>query len=327
MIVRLHPMAKLILTRVAISVVALIVLSSMLFWILEFLPGDFADAVLGRGRTAARLAEIREAFGLNRPAYVRYFEWMANALVLDFGRSWIWWRPVWEIIEPRFYNSMLLAALTALFAVPLGLALGTWAAARKGTVFDRTTTLGTLVLFSVPDFVLAYFLAFLFVVTFRIFPAHTAWVRDISWPDRLHGLALPVLVLTLISLAPIMRLTRASILNVLGDDYIEMAHLKGMSPWRIVLHHALPNAVAPIINVTLMVTAHLIVGVVIIETLFSYRGMGSYMVESVVRRDLPVVQACGMIFAAIYILLFLIADIISVLSNPRLRHPNREPMN
>jgi peptide/nickel transport system permease protein len=327
MMVRFHPVAKLILGRVAVSVIALIVLSSMLFWILEFLPGDFADAVLGRGHTPERLAEIREAFGLNRPAYVRYFEWISNALSLDFGRSWIWRRSVWEIIEPRLYNSLLLAALTALFAVPLGLMLGIWAAARKGTTFDRTTTLSTLVLFSVPDFVLAYFLAFLFVVTIRIFPAHTAWVHDISWPDRLYGMALPVLVLTLISLAPIMRLTRASILNVLGNEYIEMAHLKGMSPWWIISRHALPNAIAPIINVTLMVCAQLIVGVVIIETLFSYRGMGSYMVASVVLRDLPVVQASGMIFAAIYILLFLVADIISVLSNPRLRHPNRVPMN
>jgi peptide/nickel transport system permease protein len=231
------------------------------------------------------------------------------------------------MIAPRFYNSILLAALTVLFAVPLGLLLGTWAAARKGSVIDRATSFGTLLLFSVPDFVLAYFLAFLFVVTIRIFPAFTAWMPDISWADRLYGMALPVLVLTLVSLAPIMRLTRASILNVLGNAYIEMAHLKGMTPWWIITRHALPNAVAPIINVVIMICAQLIVGVVVIETLFSYRGMGSYLVESVVLRDLPVVQAAGMIFAAIYISLFLAADIVSMLSNPRLRQPNRPPPN
>lgn len=326
MIVR-HHMAKQIGTRVAVSLFALIVLSSMLFWALELLPGDFADAILGRGRTPERLAEIREAFGLNRPAYVRYFEWISNAFVLDFGYSWIRSGSVWELIGPRLFNSLVLAGLTVIVAVPLGLGLGIWAAARKGSSFDRAASLGSLVLFSVPDFVLAYFLAFLFVVTFRIFPAHTAWVQEISWPDRLYGLALPVLVLTLVSLAPVMRLTRASIVNVLGNPYIEMAHLKGMSPWRIITHHALPNAIAPIFNVIVMVTAHLIVGVVIIETLFSYRGMGSYMIESVMLRDLPVVQACGMIFAVIYISLFLLADIISVLSNPRLRQPNREARN
>ncbi len=327
MTVRLHPIAKMIIARVAVSVAALLALSFMLFWVLEFLPGDFADAILGRNATPERLVEIREWFGLNRPAHVRYADWMIGALSFDFGYSWVWWRPVWEMIAPRLYNSLQLAALTVLFAVPLGLVLGTWAAARRGSVVDRTTSFATLLLFSVPDFVLAYFLAFLFVVTIRIFPAHTAWMPDISWPDRLYGMALPVIVLTLVSLAPIMRLTRASILNVLSNYYIEMAHLKGLSPWRIITRHALPNAVAPIVNVTLMITAQLIVGVVIIETLFSYRGMGSYMVESVMLRDLPVVQACGMIFAAIYISLFLVADIVSMLSNPRLRRPNRKPLN
>jgi peptide/nickel transport system permease protein len=146
---------------------------------------------------------------------------------------------------------------------------------------------------------------------------------DISLADRLHGMALPVLTLTLVSLAPIMRLTRASILNVLAEPYVEMARLKGLTPWRVVARHALPNALGPIINVTIMVVAHLIVGVVIVEVLFSYRGLGSFLVESVVSRDLPVVQAAGMIFATIYIVMFLVADIIAVISNPRLRLPDR----
>ena len=183
-------------------------------------------------------------------------------------------------------------------------------------------SLGTLVLFSVPDFALAYFLAFIFVITFQVFPAHTAWMPDIAWGERLYGMALPILTLTLLSLAPIMRLTRASILNVLSDAYIEMAHLKGMTPWRVITRHALPNALGPIINVTIIIIAHLIVGVVIVEVVFSYRGMGSFLVDSVVSRDLPVVQACVMIFASIYIALFLPADIVSIMSNLRLRYPN-----
>jgi peptide/nickel transport system permease protein len=230
MAVRLHPVTTMIRARVAVSVVALFVVSSMLFWALELLPGDFADAILGRGGTPERLAAIREAMGLDRAAYLRYADWVVGAVSLDFGTSWKWRTPVWPIIAPRLYNSLLLAALTAILAVPLGLVLGTVAAARKGTLADRMTSLGTLVLFSVPDFFLAYFLAFVFVVTYRVFPAHTAWMPDIGWGERLHGMALPVLVLTLLSLAPIMRLTRASILNVLGDAYIEMAHLKGMTP-------------------------------------------------------------------------------------------------
>ena len=170
---------------------------------------------------------------------------------------------------------------------------------------------------------LAYFLAFILVVTLGVFPAFTAWMPDISLGDRLYGMAMPTLTLTLVSLAPIMRLTRASLLNVLGDPYIEMARLKGLTPWRVVTRHALPNALAPIINVTIMIAAQLIVGVVVVEVLFSYRGMGSFLVESVASRDLPVVQACGMIFATIYICLFLVADIVSVVSNPRLRKPDR----
>ncbi len=136
-------------------------------------------------------------------------------------------------------------------------------------------------------------------------------------------MALPILTLTLVSLAPIMRLTRASILNLFAEPYIEMARLKGLTPWRVVTRHALPNALGPIINVTIMIIAHLIVGVVIVEVLFSYRGLGSFLVESVASRDLPVVQASGMIFATIYIFLFLVADIIALVSNPRLRKPDR----
>ena len=322
MAVRLHPVTTMILARVAVGVVALFVISSMLFVALELLPGDFADAILGRSRTPERLAAIREALGLDRAAHLRYADWVVGALSLDFGTSWKWRTPVWPIIAPRLFNSVLLAALTAIVAVPLGLVLGTVAAAKRGTFPDRMASLGTLVLFSVPDFVLAYFLGFLFIVTYRVFPAFTAWVPDIAWGERLHGMALPVVVLTLVSLAPIMRLTRASILNVLGDAYIEMAHLKGMTPWRVITRHALPNALGPIINITIMIIAHLIVGVVVIEVLFSYRGMGSFLVDSVVSRDFPVVQACVMIFASIYIALFLLADIVSIISNPRLRHPN-----
>lgn len=321
--VRRHPVTTMILARIAVGVVALFVISSMLFLALELLPGDFADAILGRNRTPERLAAIREALGLDRAAHLRYADWVVDALSLDFGYSWKWGTPVWPIIAPRLHNSLLLAALTAMFAVPLGLALGIYAAVKKGALFDRTTSLGTLVLFSMPDFVLAYFLAFILVVTIPVFPAFTAWMPDISLGDRLYGMALPVLTLTLVSLAPIMRLTRANILNVLGEPYIEMARLKGMTPWRVVAYHALPNVLGPIINITIMVIAHLIVGVVIVEVLFSYRGLGSFLVESVASRDLPVVQACSMIFATIYIFLFLIADIIAVVSNPRLRNPDR----
>ncbi len=323
MAVRRHPVTTMILARVAVGVVALFVISSMLFVALELLPGDFADAILGRGRTPERLAAVREALGLDRAAHLRYADWVVGALSLDFGTSWKWGTPVWPIIAPRLYNSLLLAALTAIFAVPLGLVLGVYAATKKGTLFDRTTSLGTLVLFATPDFVLAYFLAFILVVTFRVFPAFTAWMPDISLGDRLYGMALPTLTLTLVSLAPIMRLTRASILNLLAEPYIEMARLKGLTPWRVITRHALPNALGPIINVTIMIIAHLIVGVVIVEVLFTYRGLGSFMVESVASRDLPVVQASGMIFATIYIFLFLVADIIALASNPRLRNPDR----
>ena len=313
-----------IFARVAVGIVARVGISSLLFVALELLPGDFANAVLGRDGTPERLAAIREALGLDRPAHLRYADWVVGALSLDFGYSWKWGTPVWSLIAPRLYNSLLLAALTAFFAVPLGLVLGTYAAAKKGAFFDRTTSLGTLVLFAVPDFVLAYFLAFIFVVTFEVFPAFTAWMPDISLADRLHGMALPILTLTLVSLAPIMRLTRASILNVLAEPYIEMARLKGLTPWRVVTRHALPNALGPIINVTIMIIAHLIVGVVVVEVLFSYRGLGSFLVDSVASCDLPVVQASVMTFATIYICLFLGADIVSVVSNPRLRKPDQE---
>ena len=230
-------------------------------------------------------------------------------------------RPVADQIGFRLENTLLLAAVAAMIAVPLAICLGLVAAIRQGTVFDRGISVSTLLAISVPEFFIGYILIFFVAV-------HLGWLPSMSnvnarmdlW-DKLPLLILPALTLTLVSVAHMMRMTRAAVISVMNSPYIEMAELKGIRNWRIVVQHALPNVLSPIINIVILNLAYLVVGVVVVEVVFTYPGMGQYMVDSVSKRDVPVVQACGLIFATVYVGLNMTADILSILANPRLRHP------
>ncbi|MEZ5478222.1 MAG: ABC transporter permease [Thiolinea sp.] len=264
---------------------------------------------------------MRQELGLDRPAPVRYFDWLTSALGGDFGKSLATGKQVSEQIAPRFANTLFLALYAAAIAVPLALLLGVLAALYRNSVFDRITNVLTLTSISSPEFFVGYILILFFAVKYPIFPALANITPDMDFTEKLYRLFLPAMTMVLVVTAHMMRMTRASIISLLASPYIEMARLKGVPQSRVITHHALPNAWAPIINVIALNLAYLITGVVLVEVVFVYPGIGQLLVDSVTKRDFPVVQACCLIFAVTYILLNLLADVGSIITNPRLRHP------
>jgi peptide/nickel transport system permease protein len=264
---------------------------------------------------------MREQLGLDRAAPIRYFEWLGGAVTGDFGNSLVSQKPVSEAIGSRFANTLFLAVYAAVIAVPVAIFLGILVALYRNTVFDRVANVLTLTSISAPEFFLGYVLILFFAVKWGMFPAISNIDDDMSLLDKLERTFLPALTMVLVVVAHMMRMTRASIINLLASPYVEMARLKGVPAWKVIVKHTLPNAWAPIINVVALNLAYLITGVVLVEVVFVYPGIGQMLVDSVTKRDFPVVQACCLIFAGTFILLNLAADIGSILTNPRLRHP------
>ena len=318
-----------ILKRLFLGLVTLLVVSLIIFGSIQFLPGDFAEAVLGQAATTETVAAFRRELGLDQPAYIRYFDWIGSVMTGDFGTSFSGRaasgmdrsRSVADLIAPRLANTLFLAGMTAVIAVPLALFLGITAALWRNSYYDRIINASTLTTISFPEFFVAYILILLLGTLWAVFPSLSDVQQGISFGERVYKCALPSLTLTLVIVAHMMRMTRAAIINLLASPYIEMAQLKGESPRRVVLIHALPNAWAPISTVIAFNLAYLVVGVVVVEVVFVYPGIGQLMVDAVSSRDIPVVQACALIFAATYILLNLIADVIGIITNPRLLHP------
>lgn len=311
----------LIVKRLSLGALTLLIISLIIFLAIEALPGDTAQQILGQGATPEALARLREDLGLNEPLFVRYFAWLSDALRFEFGTSVANQRPVAEQLGPRFLNTLYLAAFAAAMAVPTAIILGILAALYRNSVFDRVSNSLALVSISSPEFFLGYILILFLAVQNQIFPPIAAVTPNMSFVDRLEATFLPALTMALVVMAYMMRMTRAAIINLLASPYIEMARLKGVPQRRVIVHHALPNALAPIINVVALNLAYLITGVVLVEVVFVYPGVGQLLVDSVSKQDGPVVQACCLIFAATFILFNLIADVGSILSNPRLRHP------
>ena len=314
-------MGKLIGQRLTLGLLTLLAASVLIFVGTELLPGDLASAILQNNATPETLAQVRTELGLDRPAYVRFFEWFFGALRGRLGHSLANNMDVWEELQPRFANTLFLAAYAALVAVPLAVGLGLLAAIRQGGLFDRFINFITLLTISVPEYFLAYLLIKYVTVQLGWFPSIASVSDETPWTARLHLIFLPMLTLVLVIVAHMMRMTRASVLSIMASPYIEMAILKGLPKWRIVVEHALPNALAPIISVIALNLAYLVTGVVVVETVYVYPGLGQLMVDAVSKHDVPVVQACGLIFASAFILLNMTADILAIMSNPRLRHP------
>ena len=316
-----------ILQRTLVGFVTLLFVSVLIFVGTSILPGDVAQIILGQMATPESLAALRAKLGVDQPAYIRYFMWLGDFLTGDLGVSKAGsgfgtvGTPISEMLIPRLLNALQLASVVAVIAIPLSLALGLLAAMHPGTRLDRIVTFSTLSLISVPEFMVATFLVLILAVFLRWLPATAYMSGDETGWKLIRALAMPTLTLVILASSQIIRMTRATVLNVMSSPYIEMAILKGVPRKRIILRHALFNAIGPIVNVIALNLAWLISGVVIVETIFAYPGLAKLMIDAVQTRDLPLVQACAMIFCVVYIILILIADMASILSNPRLRHP------
>ena len=315
------PILKLIAQRIALGLLLLFAVSVLIFVGTQILPGDVAQSILGQSATAESLANLREAQGLNDPAYIRYLKWLGGILTGNLGTALSSGQDIASAIGGRLWNTLFLAFWAAVVSVPLAIGLGLLAVRYRNGFIDKLISGLALASTSLPEFFIGYLLVYFFAVQWQIFPGISTVYDGMPFLERMKAIALPATALTLVVLAHMMRMTRAAILNVMQSAYIETAELKGLSPFEIIRKHAFPNAIAPVVNVVTLNLAYLIVGVVVVEVIFVYPGMGQYLVDHVAKRDVPVVQAVGLIFAAVYITLNMIADIAAILANPRLRHP------
>ncbi len=310
----------LLLQRLGIAAITLIVVSFVVFGATELLPGDVAQILLGQSATPEAVAGLREAMGLDQPALIRFVHWWVGLLHGDMGISYANDMPVADLMGGRLVNSLKLAAVATCVSVPVALILGISAAMWRGSLYDRAVSSLTITVISVPEFMVATVAVLIFAVWLR-------WLPALSFANEVHGLwqmlrvfAMPVIALGFVVSAQMIRMTRAAVIETLNTPYAEMALLKGASRRRIVLGHALPNALGPIANAMALSLSYLIGGVIIVETIFNYPGLAKLMVDAVSTRDLPLIQSCAMIFCLSHLLLLTAADLVAILSNPRLRH-------
>ncbi len=317
----MHPVLILVVQRIALGLLLLVAASILIFAGTMILPGDVAQSILGQSATPEALANLRAELGLNEPPVTRYFNWLFGVVQGDLGTALTNGQDIATSMGRRLSNTLFLAFWAAAVAVPLAIFLGLVAVLYRDRWPDKLISGVTLASISIPEFLIGYVLMYFVAVQLGWFSTVAMISDSMSLLEKLSVIALPVAVLTLVVLAHMMRMTRAAILNVMQSAYIETAELKGLSAFTVIFRHAFPNAIAPIVNVVMINLAYLVVGVVVIEVVFVYPGMGQYLVDHVSKRDVPVVQACGLVFAAVYIGLNMVADIVSILANPRLRHP------
>ena len=311
---------RLLLQRLCLGVLTLLIVSVVVFMITNLLPGDAAEESLGQAATPEAVAALRAQFGLDQPAPVRYFTWLTKLVSGDAGTSLINGAPVSKLIGTRLPSSLVLAGATAAVSVPIALAIGILSAMFRGSLFDRAMNMTAVSLVSVPEFLIATLAVLIFAVKLRWLSAlsHTADIASLG--QFLKAYAMPVFTLCCVIVAQMARMTRAAVIDQLSAPYVEMARLKGARPVRIVLRHALPNAIGPIANAVALSLSYLLGGVLIVESIFNYPGIANLMIDAVTTRDIPLVQACAMIFCGAYLILVMLADILAILSNPRLRN-------
>ncbi|MBC8335424.1 MAG: ABC transporter permease [Anaerolineales bacterium] len=312
-------MIVLIARRFILALITLLLISIIIFLGVEALPGDAADAYLGQSATPESLRALREEFGLDTPAHQRYLNWLGDMLKGDLGDSMARRKPVSEVIGNQFRNTVVLAAAAAIVGIPLAIVLGVFAGLTRDKWPDILVSLVAILGMTLPGFVTATVLIYVFSIRLEWFPAIAMVPTDAPVIEILPNIFLPIITLTFIMVAHILRLVRTNMIEVLVSNYVQMARLKGVPAMRIVFLHALPNAMLPSINVIALTLAWLLGGVAIIETVFNYPGIGKLLINAIGDRDLALVQGIAIILAGIYIGVNLIADLLALVLNPRLR--------
>ncbi|WP_422030517.1 ABC transporter permease [Roseovarius sp.] len=310
---------KLVGKRLGIAFLTLIIVSFAVFFATEMLPGDVAQILLGQAATPEAVAGLREAMGLDEPALQRFLGWMAGLATGDMGRSYVNGIDVADLLGGRLQNSLRLAGIVTAICVPVALTLGIIAAMYRGSWLDRAVSVATISVISVPEFMVATLAVLVFAVWLDWLPALSYGVNVDSIGAMLRAYAMPVITLSFVVSAQMIRMTRAAVIETIETPYVEMALLKGASRQRMVLVHALPNALGPIANAVALSLSYLVGGVIIVETVFNYPGVAKLMVDAVATRDLPLIQSCAMVFCVSYLTLITLADMVAILSNPRLR--------
>jgi peptide/nickel transport system permease protein len=318
---------SLLLRRTLLGLVTLFVVSILVFFATHVLPGNAANAVLGQSATPRRVAALEEQLELNRPVVDQYLSWLGGMVTGDLGHSLSGstltgaeGKQVWALISPKLVNSAILIFLSGLIGTILGVVLGILATLRRESWFDRITSVGALTVTALPEFIVAVALVIIFATgLLQILPAvSTLQPGTYAWSEP-ELLVLPVATLVIVIVPYIFRMTRAAMSEALESDYVEMAKLKGVPTWRVNLFHALPNIVPPVIQVIGLNFLYLAGGIVLVEFVFNYPGIGQGLVSSITQRDIPVIQAIVVILAAFYIVMNIITDVIALLASPRRR--------
>ena len=310
---------RLIIERVLLSLLTLLIVSLIIFSMLEILPGDVATRILGRDATPESLAALRQQLHLNEPAVLRYAAWLGNLLTGHLGHSLVSDRPIIDILSPRIFNTVMLSIYAFLIYIPLTAIPAMIQAVRRDRAIDHGFSVITLVLLSMPDFLLGTVLLIVFVIMMPVLPAMSLVDETSDTGEYLRAMTLPAITLAIVMSVYAVRMLRDNLIEVLDSDYVRMAELKGLSPARVLVRHALPNALVPTLNVTALNLAYLVGGVVVVEKIFGYPGFGSLLVDALQLRDLPLIEATIMIAASVYIVANLLADVGAILLNPRLR--------
>jgi peptide/nickel transport system permease protein len=313
-------MTRFLIRRIVLGLLTLLLVSIIVFAATQALPGDAAVIKLARAQTPQALAALRAHFHLNESVFSQYFGWLGNTLQGNLGTSFLQGIPVSTVVSQSLGNTVVLAVCAAVIGLPLAFVIGIVSAMKRGRLFDNVSTVVLLATAALPEFVLGILLILLFSTSvFRLFPAVSILNPGESAWGQLKDVALPAITLALAIAPYVGRMIRASMIEVLESDYVSMARLKGVKEWRVVLRHALVNGSGPSIQATAIALAYLAGGVVVVESVFRYPGLGSQLVSSVQTRDIPVVQAIVLFFAAFYVVVNIVADMITVLITPRLR--------
>ena len=312
-------MLRLVMQRVIFSTITLAIVGVIIFVAVEALPGDMATAYLGRESTPQKLAFLRGQLGLNEPAYQRFGDWFVDIVRFDFGFSLARNEPVRDVISTRLRNTLLLGITSAAVGIPLALGLGVLAGLARDRPADLAISTIAMIAMTLPGFATGTMLILLFAITWSFFPAVVTVGSEAPIRELLPNIVLPVATLTLVMVAHILRMIRTSVIEVMASDYVQMAILKGTPYWTVVWKHALPNALLPAIQIAALTVAWLIDGLVIIEVVFNYPGIGTLILDSIHNRDIPMVQGIALVSATVYIVCNLSSDFLNLVLNPRLR--------
>jgi peptide/nickel transport system permease protein len=316
----MHGITGFVVRRLLLGLLTLWITSVVIFAATQALPGDAARSILGRSATPESLAELQRELGLDKSVLAQYWDWITGVLTGDLGTSLANSLPVTEVMGERLVYSFFIMLLAAVISVPLGILLGAVSARRRDSTFDQATSVATLGLAALPEFVVGITLAVVFSTTvFHVLPSVIVTEPGVGPWNYPRELVLPVVTLVIAVVPYTARIMRASTVEILESDFVEMARLKGLSEKRVLWRHAVPNALAPTFQVTALNLAYLAGGIVVVEAVFNYPGIGLLLVESVRARDMPTVQAIALLIAALYVVLNLLADLATILVSPRLR--------